>query len=190
MPFHVSSVSASTVDTNCFISSLAGGLVSAHRAAAARARRALSSPESICSGSMPQARSPKIQDDEDDDRAQADTAAAAAHRNADWRTTAACGRNRRENRRRPGRARPRHCHSDDGLSKAFSFLSGYRPGGKPRRSAKVNGKIAEWFCQVIGFFADASVSRSRSGVAAASQAMLRCPSDQLWLCQAPPGGDR
>ena len=59
MPFQVSSVSASTVATNCFISSLAGGLVSADRAAAAGEVPGPPPPSSICSGSMPQARSPK-----------------------------------------------------------------------------------------------------------------------------------
>ena len=53
---------------------------------------------------------------------------------------------------------PRRCRSDGGLSKALSFLSDYAPGGKPRGSAKVNGKIAEWFNQVIGFFKGTSVS--------------------------------
>ena len=66
--------------------------------------------------------------------------AAAADRNANG---TGCGRSRRAcRRRRSGRARPRRCHSDDGLSKAFSFLSGCRPVVALRHL--VYGKIAEW----------------------------------------------
>ena len=49
--------------------------------------------------------------------------------------------------------------------KHASFLSGCRPASRAALS-NVNGKIAEWFCQVIGFFEDAPVSTSDDAIRA------------------------
>ena len=74
---------------------------------------------------MPQARSTKNRIDQDDDAGDTAAAGAAADRNADRAAVAAEAAGHAT--AALGRARPRYCRSDDGLSKAFSFLSGYRP---------------------------------------------------------------
>ena len=87
MPFQVSSVSASTVATNCFISSLAGGLVSLTVPPPPPAQPTVAAVQDL---HRIDAEAPaEEQDDEDDDAGDAAAAGAAADRDADRAAVAA-----------------------------------------------------------------------------------------------------
>ena len=119
MPVQVSSVSASTVATNCFISSLAGAVPLSWPPPLSviwpppPGSRPPSPPPRIAEGSKPKYHpGDHHQDDEEDAAAATGT---AADRNAELPPPPPIPR------RRCRCGRPRYCHSDDGLSRAWQL---------------------------------------------------------------------